>query len=274
MPRATLVPCALVPPEVLYEVLNLGGGAAFWRTRGRTVSMDVFRQLLMGEDEASFGVVDADADGRVVGHVGLYNCDRISGVASVAAFFDQRLVAPELVAASAIRRFLDYVFDVLGLRKIHIEMPVANLGTLRQVMDRLGVVRAEGVFKAHTKIGSGYYDMQQLAVWAEDYREFRNREGYRASSGDSGDDPFAQLRDALVEMGYGPAEMLFGGTRLIEDLGLDSLALVELMSVLESVVGGSVDTEGMSAEVCIQDLVELVDAEHRKRLSASEPADP
>src|SRR5699024_2897929 len=141
-------------------------------TRGRTVSLEVFQQLLLGEDEATFGVVDTGADGRVVGHIGLYNCDRISGVASVAAFFDQRLASAELIAATAIRKFLDYVFDVIGLRKIHVEMPVANLGTLRQIVERLGVARIEGTFEAHTKIGPDYHDMQQLAVWAEDYQRF------------------------------------------------------------------------------------------------------
>jgi acyl carrier protein len=204
--------------------------------------------------------VDAAAEGRVVGHIGLYNCDRISGVASVAAYFDQRLPSAELVAAAAIRDFLDYVFEVVGLRKIHVEMPVANLGTLSQIVERLGVARIEGVFKAHTKIGPEYHDMQQMAVWADDYRQFRKREGLASHSNDGGGELFSQLCMILYEMGYGPAETISGGTRLIDDLGLDSLALVEVMVEFEQVVGRDLDWSDIGAGVCMQDLVELSEA--------------
>ncbi len=81
--------------------------------------------------------------------MGLYDYDRISGVASLGAFFDQRVTSHEWVAAVGIRRLLDYVFNVAGLRKVHFEMPDSNQGSLRNLVERLPAVRAEGVLKGH-----------------------------------------------------------------------------------------------------------------------------
>lgn len=259
MSSIELIPCSLVPMESLYEVLYLGGAAATWRTRGRTVSMEVFASLIMANGDASFGVVDKAEGGRLVGHVGLYNYDQVSGVASLAAFFDQRVASHDWIAAIGLRTFLDYVFNVIGLRKIHFEMPDSRQRSLRNSVERLPVVRAEGVLKGHVRIGSEYCDMLQFAVWSDDFAALgvdladENVEREFDQSG------YALVQACLGEMGYIPDDQLSGGVRLVEDLGLDSLALIELWVALEDRRGWQLDDEALASVQSVQDLVELVD---------------
>ncbi len=221
--------------------------------------METLAGLLMADSDASFCVVDKGEGGRLVGHVGLYNCDQVSGVASLAAFFDQRAVGRDWVIAIGLRKFLDYVFQTIGLRKVHFEMPDANYGSLRDLVARMNVVRLEGVLRRHVRIGDDYRDMYQFAIWAEDFAEL----GVRASDQDAklGCDGsgFSLVEACLREMGNLPAGQLAGGMRFVEDLELDSLALIELWAALEDRVESRLPDDALVSARCVQDLVELLE---------------
>lgn len=84
--RVQLVPLPLVPTTVLYEIAQLSGAASTWRTRGRTMSVEAFGQLMADTGEAAFAISDTGRGGTIVGFVGLYNFDAPSMVASMSIF--------------------------------------------------------------------------------------------------------------------------------------------------------------------------------------------
>ncbi|HNM20278.1 MAG: hypothetical protein KDB15_15340 [Microthrixaceae bacterium] len=247
---AELVPVGLVPIEPLYEIALRGGAAQSWRTRGRTVSLDAFSQAIWDASVASFAVAGRGADPPLVGYVGLYNVDEVSQVASISAFFDQRIVNVSAIAGDALRLFCTYAFDVIGLRKLTIEMPADVAGGLARVAPLVH----EGTLRAQARIRGRIRDVELYALWAEEFR--RSRQGL---------DSDALTAREVVALALGQLDVetpddLPGGFRLLEDLGLDSIGVAELLTIIEDEIDGEVICDVGDRPLCIMDLVQAIEA--------------
>jgi acyl carrier protein len=60
-----------------------------------------------------------------------------------------------------------------------------------------------------------------------------------------------------------PPDALDGGHLLVGDLGLDSLALVELWDLVEEAAGVAIDLRDASTQVSVRDLVTAVESAWR-----------
>ncbi|MFN8017320.1 MAG: phosphopantetheine-binding protein [Acidimicrobiales bacterium] len=228
-PRIELVPVSLVPVTALYQVAYMSGAASTWRTRGRTTDLDRFASYINDGGEAAFAVIDHDRSGSVVGYTGLYNVDPVSLVAYVSVFFDARLPDASYVGGTAIHLFTTYVFSVLGLRKLMIESPASRSTYLDDALRWTDVATREGTLKAHARLGQTYEDIHVYAVWADRYLA-----RHRGPKAPSTDIDLAAVADMVAEITGTAVPHLTGGHQLVEDLGLDSLALLELVDMIEA----------------------------------------
>ena len=246
------MPVALVSVQALYEVAYLTGAADRWRTRGRTVSVETFASMLMGSGDASFAVVDSRRDGTVVGYVGLYNVDETSMVGSISAFIDPQAPDAELIAGEAIHAFAWQVFSVIGLRKLMIECPASRSGYLERALTWSEVATKEGTLRAHSRLGPAYEDMDLFAVWGDAYLE---RYGRRRDALVGEPDPFSLVVRAIEEVMATEIAEASGGMKLVDDLGLDSLALLEVLDRLPIAEGCAVEDHADLGALTVQSVV-------------------
>jgi len=101
-------------------------------------------------------------------------------------------------------------------------------------------------------------------VWGERFLDWQ-----QARSGAGGDvalDTMDRVRELLEGLAADelPAE-LTGGHRLVDDLGLDSLALIELLVALEADLDEPFPGQALDQGLTVQDLVGLVEhLQHRQ----------
>lgn len=254
---ARLVPAALIPPSALYELAYLSGAFNTWRTRGRTLTIDDFSQLLLGEAVASFAVLDPRESDRLIGYVGLHSVDMASGVASISAFFDLRNGNSLLAAGHALHQMVDHAFFSIGLRKLMLELPGAHaLTAARRSLAWKAIIRQEGTLRAHVLIGGAYSDVEVFAIFADEYREWRSRAAISQDYGEAHEIVCGLIEEFLGEELERPID---GGTRLVDDLNLDSLLLVELSDRIEALGGDLSDLDPQSPDLCVQDLTSALE---------------
>lgn len=250
---AHLVPTALVDPRALYELAYASGSAAWWRTRGQTVSLERFASLVTEAGDASFAVFDARHGNELAGYVGLHAQDLTSRTACVSAFFDHRRAEAPVVAGAALRLFARYVFDAVGFRKLVLEVPGSRSDYLARAAAWSEVVHHEGTLRSHTAMGAHLEDLHLYAVFAHEYlARYGSHPPAEPSSSTSA---LAAVRAAISTV-CGDVD-LSGGHRLVEDLALDSLALLEVIDALERSHPGAFHSADDLATV--QDLVGAIE---------------
>jgi acyl carrier protein len=72
---------------------------------------------------------------------------------------------------------------------------------------------------------------------------------------------FAVIRRIMVERFSFPSELIVPEARIKEDLDLDSLDSVDLISQLEEETGYDLDDDQLEGMQCLQDLVDVLDGE-------------
>ena len=166
---AHLVPTALVDPRALYELAYASGAAAWWRTRGQTVSLERFARLVTESGDASFAVFDPRHGNELAGYIGLHAQDLTSRTACVSAFFDHRRAEAPVAAGAALRLFARYVFEAVGFRKLVLEAPGSRSDYLVRASGWSEVVHHEGTLRSHTAMGAHLEDLHLYAVFAHEY---------------------------------------------------------------------------------------------------------
>ena len=230
-----------------------------WRTRGRTLQMGDLKDLLVLDSLASFGVVDQRDQGRIVGHVSIAGSDLISGVGNVSAFFDQRHPCRELFAGLALHQVAAHAFDSLGMRKLMIELADDETLPMARVTTRWkGHIRLEGQLKEHVMVSGRLRDLFIYCLTKDAWEDLTEAQSVALShDGES----FATVMQILGAVFDGQLkDPIFGGTTLVDDLGVDSLGLIEVLDGIEN-AGGDVSRLEAFPEhaLCIQDLVEVLD---------------
>jgi acyl carrier protein len=262
----------MVSTEPLYEIAMRSGAGATWRTRGRVLTQEGFARYLWEGSECGFAVTAA-GDRTVVGFVGLYGVDPPSQVGSMSAFFDPRHPRAAVLAGDAIQHFCRYVFEVIGLRKLTVEMPRPFSEALRRVAASQDCVTHEGTLVAQTRMGATLRDLDLFAVWADPFIERFGADAVRrgaasgvaSAAGES--EAFALVVASVHEVlgTDGPApSAIDGGHQLVVELGLDSLALFELFDTVEERAGVVIDLTDAGATVSVRDVVSAVESAWRR----------
>lgn len=260
-----LVPLGMSSLDALYEIVVAGGAGALWRTRGRTVSREQLAGILWEAGDCAFSVTDRST-GSAVGFVGLFGHDLVSSVASVSAFFDQRLENRVTIAGDALEVFCRYVFGVLGVRKLTAEIPGPLAAGMRRASARLSFIDLEGTLRQHSRFGRSFADVDVYAIWADRFIEWEHRQ--RATTRAGNDSSMVVLRRALEDvLDSEVPDPLDGGYRLVDDLGVDSLALIEMIEHIESATGVLIPDQVLGDVATVQDLLTVL--EHGRTLKAS-----
>lgn len=117
-------------------------------------------------DEAFF--VIADERDQAIGHVALYRIDPQAGTAEFGILLGDRAVWGKGVGTQVTRFAIEYAFEVLGLRRIYLEVLDTNKRA-RHVYEKLGFV-VEGRLREHrVKLGR-HVDVLVMGLLRDDYR--------------------------------------------------------------------------------------------------------
>lgn len=206
-----------------------------YRHRGLTPGPESYAQSLWAGVLCQFMVV-AKPDGRPLGAVAAFSNDYRNGICKVATIID-----PDRAAGSAgiegMRLFVDYLFAVFPIRKVMADVIEFNWPQVSSGAGRL--FQLEGVLRDHEYHDGRYWDVRILAIHRAQWASWRERSaetrvGITRSPGEAevgGFDRFARL---LAEELDWPEESLSPEARLVEDLGCDSIALVELAELVNA----------------------------------------
>jgi acyl carrier protein len=234
------------------QLLETGSDLApRWRHRGATPSPEEWVQGLWSGVLTQFivvGVTSAKPIGRVV----IYHPNFQDRYAYFAAMrFEPGDRSPLMILG--ITLFLRYVFSYWQLEKLYMEVPEYNLPQFSSGLGRFFEI--EGRLRGHLRTGGRSWDQLIVAMYRETAAaqggRLRLDRGQRSAIGDEPAPMGAVVGDAPVlpeqkwksiswetfaaevaEIAQVPAAEVMADTRVLEDLGLDSLALAELGVVL------------------------------------------
>ncbi len=117
-------------------------------------------------DEAFF--VIADEHDRAIGHVALYRIDPEVGSAEFGILLGDKAVWGQGVGTLITRFAIEYGFDVLGLRRIFLEVIETN-ARASHVYEKLGFV-VEGRLREHQFKNGHHVDVIVMGLLREEYR--------------------------------------------------------------------------------------------------------
>ena len=137
---------------------------------------------------------------------------------------------------------------------------------MRDASRRLPFIDVEGCLKAHSRFGRRLDDVEVFAIWADAFVEWDRARSGRSTEADI---PLveivrASLRDVLDVEAPVPLD---GGYRLVDDLGMDSLALIELVEHLEAATGRSLPDQVLGDLSTVQDLLTMFEAARASSLA-------
>lgn len=145
------------------------------------------------EDPLFFAVLDA-ASGRCAGRQALMRTDPAHGVTEIGSILWGPPISRTRVATEALYLFAEYVFDVLGYRRLEWKCDARNAPS-RRAAQRFGFAY-EGLFRQHMVIKGDSRDTAWFAIVDEDWPVLRAR--YRAWLDPENFDPGGGQRTRLT----------------------------------------------------------------------------
>lgn len=246
-----LVPLSAIDRAALYDELQASGATGLWRSRGRLLTTSEFDDYVGLGVGASFAIL-SPMDSRPIGIVSLYRVDWHSSVGALSL-----LLLPDSTdhLGSSLLEYLDHCVDGIGLRKLVIEMPEPVLGPMKEAISRLQSLQLEGVQRRQYRFGQALVDQHIYGLFADEYRAERRALADPAVAVDDAG-AFAMARDAVAEIVGCDTRELSGGSRVVAELGMDSLMMTELAATLNVTID-TLDSHGFG-ELTIHQLAEAV----------------
>jgi acyl carrier protein len=252
----------------LYQILVSGDSGRMWRTRGLKITIDEFVHIV--RDQSTHSLVAVDRATQVpVCLCSVYAEDVVSGVAHLSIGGDMGHPRSLALIGAAIQQYLDYLFTVVGLRKVCIELPTSHVERLTHGLRRWdGLVVHEGVLRSQVRFGGAVEDLHLFGILVDDWMRIghphlqpHGRSIVRPLSTSSADVDHAIRASIARVTDLDLPEVLDGGVDLVTDLGLDSLALVEVLADLEERLDVNLEPTDPAGQVrTVRDLVALTDA--------------
>jgi RimJ/RimL family protein N-acetyltransferase/aryl carrier-like protein len=166
-----------VKPDDLGFLYQLATGAETsfrWRYRGAPPSLERYAENLWPQVLVQY-VVRRVRDNEPVGHILAYGVESTMRFAYIGAVFVPTVAGTGL-AAQAVSTFMRYLFHIMPLKKLYLQIPGYNFGQLSSGEGTQ--FQIEGVLRDHLWYGGRTWDEYICAVYAE---QFSGPEGGGAS---------------------------------------------------------------------------------------------
>ncbi len=256
--------------------------AGTWRWRGRSVPFQDFERLLF-HDVVRLVVV-LDTDEQLVGIAALGNLESGDGHAELSVAEFPPFLGSGLIVQGAML-FVDECFATFPLRKIYLNLTDDSCGQLGGALRQAAIT--EGVLHDHFRINGRRQNLVVAAVTPSSFVDGLRASALVRAMSPNGwislggpvptpDDESAQLRPESVDeldrrcadaVGLEPDD-LRDDLDLRRDLHLDSMAMLELLCVLDALAGREVPFEVLTATFTVGDLRRL-----GQQLAGQRPAD-
>ena len=259
-----LRPVLPVDYAALHQIAHHPRVNATWVTRGRLIPLEEFPRLLWDGNVCAFTLCSRATDAPL-GYIGLTNHDERTGTAYLSVFVDPGLPTASPAAGEGIALALHHAFTALGLRKVYAETTLASLPLLDSSAFSALPIAEEGRLRDHFPSGEGFLDSIVLAVYRDEFELKCGRligaiAGPERRKSESGQLSEVGVFDAVVDALRVVTGRLIepdGGWLLTEDVGLDSLSIVEVIGEVEEQLNRNVDDQGVMSVRSVRDLVEL-----------------
>jgi RimJ/RimL family protein N-acetyltransferase len=262
---------ALTPADYgpLYDLCN-STEVTTWRNLARNVPPDAFPGFLWEGVHSQRAVFLRREPSRCVGLVSLFNEDAANQVAYLSVVVDP--TAPTATAGGeAVALWLRHVFASTSLRKVYAETTDLSLSRAQSAL-RVPGAREEGRLRSHLLRGGQAHDLVVIAfsrdtLLAEgrDVLAFVDRSADQAAAAPVPVGSFAEFTRALSAafpdlVARATIASLPGGCRLTDDLGLDSIAILEIVSWAETLHRVALPDEALVDLATLQDLYGALEA--------------
>ncbi len=206
-----------------------------WRFRDAQPSYEEFTSGALRSRIFCHFLVESRNPRRAVGYVACYQADfrnrhAYIGVQGVPAYRDSGMLF------DAMKVLLDFLFGCYEFDKIYAECAEFNVPLFASALETLFI--KEGHLRNHERFGGQTWDMFVLACYRETW--FRESQNRRRGSGDllKVDEfgrraAFEEFRDLIAKEFELNQSDLRESTRLCDDLGFDSLKMLELVLFIE-----------------------------------------
>lgn len=252
-PRYSLRPLLGEDYGALYRWATTPPTNATWRFSGSTPSPETFVSALWEGVLAQFAVVtrSSEGDGEIIGLVQAFNFDSGNRVAYLSVVVDPTYQRSSTAMAEGVVLFVGYLFNHFDLRKVYAETSDNAVGGLSRILQGWPSVTMEGRLVDHYYLGGTYADLVVLAIHRSNFVQDQGRllRLVRTPTSSTASGPGLSFAEFVASLpsdllpGLPECDHLSGGTRLVEDLHLDSLGLLELAVWIEDRFGGPVDLE-------------------------------
>ncbi len=243
-----------------------------WRWRGRSVPIHDFERLLF-HDVARLVVV-VDLDDELVGVASLGNLEAGDGHAELSVAEFSRFLGSGLIVQGAML-FVDECLSSFDLRKIYLNLTEDSFARLGGALRQAAIT--EGVLRDHFRINGRRQDLVVAAITRASFAESLRRSPLAQAMSPTGwtclDDPaIPSVGGASGATSPRPLEELDehcaqaaglepGGLRddldLRADLHLDSMAMLEMLCLLDDLAGREVPVDVLTATATVGDLRRL-----------------
>ena len=223
--------------EFLYQISTAPENGFRWRYRGTIPQRSEFADALSKGILVQF-VVERQATSEPVGLVSAYGANSRDGWTYVAA-----VSAPQYIRSGAVVDGLivlvGYLFENWPFRKIYFETIEFNLVQFGSAINRLAV--EEGRLEKHIFYDDRYWDVVTAAIYRADWKtnaaRLRPKDVTRNESYSQSSMTLDEFKYYLVAQLDCPSGDISDDARLQDDLGLDSLNMVELGAIIEELCG-------------------------------------
>ncbi len=219
--------------EFLYAIETTGTRTTRFRLQGVAPGPERFIQTIWDHTQIYFVVEDL-ADASLLGTLALYDADFRNGHGKIAVAFVPGISGGSALEASEL--FIDYLFHAFPLRKVYADALELNLVNFRSVIG--SPFAEEGRLRSHQYVEGDYRDLVLLALYRQAWNE-RDATHLHEHGFDNGILGFDEFTERIVTF-FDLPDVPDTGTRLVEDLGFDSINMFELVLFLEEVGGHEV----------------------------------
>jgi acyl carrier protein/RimJ/RimL family protein N-acetyltransferase len=251
----------------LHHYASAPSAALTWRFRGRSVSPEAFPSLLWQDCLCQFVIAPYNKPWECAGLISIFNHDAVSGTAYLSVLLSDEFAGASSFAGESVLLAVGYAQRAFGLRKLYIETTDSAVPGGDRIVQQFSSVREEGRLLGHVRMHSRWWDVKIIALYVDDFLEEAARlnafaapdVGHRSASRPS----FDEVRDLVCQILGAPVAAASGGALLCEDLGADSLGLLECFVALDERWGLRATEEEVARARSLQELYSLIEASAR-----------
>jgi RimJ/RimL family protein N-acetyltransferase/acyl carrier protein len=242
---------------LLYHIAVVGPDAFRWRFRGSQPSFEDFVGSVMRSSVFCHFVMELPESRLPVGYVVCYEADFRNRHAHIACVGTPEFQGHSFVL-EGMEGFINYLFKCWDFEKLCAECPEFNIHAFESGVGR--VFAEEGRLVNHERFRGRAWDLHLLAIHRGPWNDYcRSKEEMAGRVGESLRlDEFGRavtIEDFLAAIKDEQGIDLSADTRLpLGQAGLDSLAIFEVISMIEAITGASVPDHTLLEVRTVEDL--------------------